>query len=98
MSPILGSAIPVKQLGGPTQIRLTHDDTYDCGLFAEMVDSQTVDLFEYEGGMKLTPAIRRLVGRQINKDPFTKHRLRCIERKNFQSICTEATQFPDSSL
>lgn len=86
--PKLGPEIPVKRLGHPTQVHLKRCD-YESGFFAEMLDPQTVKVFMYCGGTKITPPVACLSGAEINSSSFTRPYLKCVERK---------MQLPDSPL
>ncbi|OGE28088.1 hypothetical protein A2867_01265 [Candidatus Daviesbacteria bacterium RIFCSPHIGHO2_01_FULL_40_11] len=94
---ILGPEVPVEEDGYKKQIVLEEDILYDCGVLAQMVCPEAVDLYGFHGVARSDQPLARLVGRQINKDPLTRNYLRWVKRKVLNSY-TEAAQQPDSTL
>ncbi len=99
--PILGSEIPVEKQGRKTQIGLSRGWDDESGIFAEMVNYETVEVFKYDGVIKLKPPVCRLVGPQVNRDHLTRGHLRWVpEVRSRVGVwsAAEAAQLSGSSL
>ncbi len=98
--PVVGSEIPVQTQGINTQVELTRkidsgDRTH--GELARLISSDAVDLYAYWGGVTDEISFRRLVGKQISKDPLTRNHLQWVKERRV-SFLSEICQFSDSSL
>lgn len=101
--PIAGPEIPVRSYRYNSTVELTSvmdPDGEICGIYAEIVDPNTVELISVYGGYRIELPFRRLEGRQINRDLLTKGRLRWVKEvcSNIGLSVAEAVQLPDPTL